>query len=84
MFLNCLFLDLTVINFMSIIHMDKIWVEITKKFEMRTSRGRGVLDTPRQRGGGSKKNKFLWTSFMDGPLYYKKNNDKFNDWLIVH
>ena len=43
MFLNCLLLDLTVLDLMSILHMDKIWVEIAKKFEMRTSGGRGGL-----------------------------------------
>ena len=43
MFLDCLLLDLTVIDLMSIVHMDKIWVEIAKKFEMRTSGGRGGL-----------------------------------------
>ena len=59
---------------MSIVHMDKIWVEIAKKFEMRTSGGRGgslvISDTPGRGGGGggSKKSKFLRTSFMDGPL----------------
>ena len=41
MFLNCLLLDLTVIDLMSIVHMDKIWVEIAKNFEMRTSGGEG-------------------------------------------
>ena len=43
MFLNCLLLDLTVIELMSIVRMDKIWVEIAKNFEMRTSGGRGGL-----------------------------------------
>ena len=43
MFLNCLLLDLTVIDLMSIVHMDQIWVEIAKNFEMRTSGGRGGL-----------------------------------------
>ena len=73
MFLNCLLLDLTVIDLVSIILMDKIWVEIAKNFEMGTSGGGGggssvISDTPRTRGeGGSKKGKFLRTSFMDGP-----------------
>ena len=45
---------------MSIVHMDKIWVEIAKNFEMRTSGGRGgslvISDTPgRGRGRGVKK-----------------------------
>ena len=73
MFLNCLLLDLTVIDLISIVHMDKIWVEIAKNFEMRTSGGRGgssvISDTPVRGGeGGSKKGKFLRTSYMDGPL----------------
>ena len=41
MFLNCLLLDLTVIDLMFMVHMDKIWVEIAKNFEMRTSGGGG-------------------------------------------
>ena len=55
MFLNCLLLDLTVIDLISIVHMDKIWVEIAKNFEMRTSGGGGssvILDTPGRGGGG--------------------------------
>ena len=72
MFLNCLWLDLTVIDLISIVHMGTIWVEIAKIFEMRTSGGRGssvISDTPGRGGeGGSKKGKFLRTSFMDGPL----------------
>ena len=36
-FLNRLLLDITVIDLMSIVHVDKIWVEIAKNFEMRTS-----------------------------------------------
>ena len=70
MFQNCLLLDLTVIDLMSIVYMDKIWVGIAKKFEMRTSGEGGwsvISDTPR-RGwkGDSKKGEFLRTSFMDG------------------
>ena len=30
MFLNCLLLDLAVIDLMSIVHMEKIWVEVEK------------------------------------------------------
>ena len=61
MFLNCLLSDLTVIDHMPTVHMDKIWVEIAKKFEMRTSGGGGGLtvisDTPGRggEGGGVKK-----------------------------
>ena len=65
---------------MSIVHEDKIWVEIAKSFEMRTSGGGGgggvISDFghPRTRGeGGSKKGKFLRTSFMDGPLQHLMN-----------
>ena len=60
-------------DLISIVHMGTIWVEIAKIFEMRTSGGRGVFSDfghPRTRGGGgSKKGKFLRTSFMDGPLH---------------
>ena len=40
---------------MSIVHVDKIWVEIVKNFEMRTSQGGGVVSDfghPQTRGGG--------------------------------
>ena len=80
MFLNCLLLDLTFTDLMSIVHVDKIWVEIAKKFEMRTSGGGGgggsvISDTPGRGGeGGSKKGKFLRTSFMDGPLQLTSNS----------
>ena len=64
MFLDCLFLDLTVIDLMSIVHLEKIWVEVAKNFEMRTSGGRGVFSDfghPRTRGGegGSVKQKIF-------------------------
>ena len=55
---------------MSIVHVDKIWVKIAKNFEMRTSGGglSVISDTPGRGGeGGSKKGKFLRTSFVDGP-----------------
>ena len=70
MFMNCLLL-VTIIDIMSIVHMEKIWVKNAKNFEMRTSGGRLVFKDfghPRTRGRGSKKGKFLRTSFMDGPL----------------
>ena len=64
MFLNRLLLDLTVIDIMSIVHMDKILRCIRP--ELRE----GVVSDfghPGTRGeGGSKKGKFLRTSFMDG------------------
>ena len=70
MFLNCLLLDLTFIYLMSIVHKVKIWVEIAKKFEMRTSGGGGssvIADTPGRGGrGGQKRENFcgrpLWTA----------------------
>ena len=40
-FLNRLLLDIAVMDLMSIVHVDKIWAEIAKKFEMRTSGGGG-------------------------------------------
>ena len=70
MFLTCLLLDLISIDLMSIVHMDKIWNEIAKKLKCgRPGGGWSVIsDTPGRGGeGGSKKGKFLRTSFMDGP-----------------
>ena len=71
MFLNCLLLDLTVIDVISIVHIDTIWVEIAKIFECGRPGGGGssvISDTPGRGGeGGSKKGKFLRTSFMDDP-----------------
>ena len=70
MFLHCLLLDLTVIDLMPIVHMDEIWVEIAKKFEMRTSGGGGwsavISDFghPGRVGRGSKKGEFLRMSYM--------------------
>ena len=64
MFLNCLLLDLTVIDLTSIVHMDKFWVEIAKYFEMRTSGGRGGFYSdfghPRTRGEGGQKRANFW------------------------
>ena len=40
-----------------------------------------ISDTPDEGGGGSKKSKFLWTSFMDGPLLNQRKpnmNPKIN------
>ena len=72
MFLNCLLLDLTIVDLMSNVHMDKIWVKIEKNFKCGRPGGGGspvILDTPGRGGeGGSKKGKFLRTSFVDGPL----------------
>ena len=58
MFLNCLLLDL-----------DKIWVEIAKNFEMRTSGGRGVhidFGHPRTRGGGGVKKRQIFADVLYG------------------
>ena len=64
--------DVTVTYLMSMVHIDKIWVESAKNFGMRTSGGRGgsqrMRTPPDEGGGGSKKGKFLRTSFMDGPF----------------
>ena len=71
MFPNCLLLDLTVIELISIVHMDKIWVEIAKQCIMRTSGGRGgssvISDTPGRggRGGGGQKR----ANFCGHPLW---------------
>ena len=43
---------------MCIVQLDKIWVEIAKKFEMRTSGGGGssvISDTPGREGEGGQK-----------------------------
>ena len=69
MFLNCLLLALTVIDLMSIVHMDKIWVEIAKHFELRTSGGRGVFSDfghPRTRGGGGVKKGQIFADVLYG------------------
>ena len=76
MFLNCSLLDLTIIDLMSIVHMDKIWVEIAKKFEMRTSGGRGVFSDfghPRTRGGargGQKRANFCGRPLWMAPFLF--------------
>ena len=57
MFLDCLMLDLTVIDLMPIL----IWTKFGLKLQKNLKCGR-------PRGGGSKKGKFLRTSFMDAPL----------------
>ena len=73
MFLNCLLLDLTVIDLISIVHMGIIWVEIAKIFEMRASGGRGGVFSdfghPRTRGGGGvKKGQILADVLYGWPL----------------
>ena len=69
MFLNCLLLDQTVIDLISIVHIDTIWVEIAKIFEMRTSGGRGVFSDfghPRTRGGGGVKKGQIFADVLYG------------------
>ena len=71
MFLNCLMIDLTVIDLMFIVHMDKIWVEIAKNFEMRTSGGGGLLvisDIPGRGGRGVKKGQIFADILYGWPL----------------
>ena len=75
MFLNCLLLllDLTVIDFISIVHMGTIWVEIAKNFEMQTSGGRGggssvISDTPGRGGRGVKKGQIFADVVYGWPL----------------
>ena len=85
MFLNCFSLDLTVIHIdiMSIDHKDKIWVEIAKKFEMRTSGGGGggggggssvISDTPGRggEGGGQKRANFCGRPLWMAPFSFVK------------
>ena len=59
MFLNCLLLDRTVIDLMSIVHMDKIWVEILQKILKSGCPGGGgstvISDTPGRGGEGGQK-----------------------------
>ena len=54
---------------MSIVHEDKIWVEIAKNFEMRTSGGGGVISDfghPRTRGGGGVKKGKIFADVLYG------------------
>ena len=57
-YLDCLMLDLTVTDLMPIAHMDEFGLKLQKN--LRCGRPGGG-------GGGSKNDKFLRTSFMDGP-----------------
>ena len=59
-FLDCLMLDLTVIDFMPIAHMDKIWVVVAKKNLRCGRRGGGggssvISDSPGRGGRGGQK-----------------------------
>ena len=55
---------------MSIVHMDEIWVEIAKNFEMRTSGGEGgstvISDTPGRGGGGGVKKGQIFADVLYG------------------
>ena len=56
---------------MSIVHVDKIWIEIAKNFEIRTSGGGGggsvISDTPGEEGGQKVAN------FCGRPLWMSPN-----------
>ena len=71
MFLNRLLIDQTVIEIMSIVHIDRICVEIVKNFEMRMSGGGVVvsdLGHPRTRGRGAKKGQIFADVLYGWPL----------------
>ena len=72
-FLNCLLLDLTVIELMSIVQCTEFGLKLQKIFEMWTSGGRGWSvnsDTPgRGEGrGGSKRTDILVDALYGWPL----------------
>ena len=70
--MNSLLLDITVLDLMSIVHVDKIWVEIAKHFEMRTSGGGGGVVSdfghPGRGGRGVKKGQILADVLHGWPL----------------
>ena len=72
---------------MSIVHVDKIWVEIAKKIEMRTSGGGGGVVSdfghPRTRGGGGVKKGQIFADVLYGwpPSYHKYQYHIYNSWL---
>ena len=66
MLLNCFLLNLTVIDLISIVHMDKIWAEIAKNFEMRTSGGLQCFRTPPEEGGGGVKKGQIFADVLYG------------------
>ena len=80
MFLNCLLLELTVIDLISIVHRDEIWVEIAKKkLECGRPGGGGssvISDTPGRGGEGGQKR----ANFCGRPLWMapKRNDYKFD------
>ena len=85
---------------MSIVHVDKIWVEIAKKFEMRTSGGGGgggvISDFghPRTRGGGGVKKGKIFADVLYGwpliKLRWKKRQPFFGckyikvQWILTY
>ena len=59
------------IDLVSILHVDKIWVQIVKNFEMRTPRWSVISNTPGrgvERGRGVQKGQIFADAFIDGPL----------------
>ena len=92
MFLNSLFLDPTVIDLISNVHMGKIWVEIAKKLKCGRPGGGGgpgssvISDTPGQGGGGRgqrgvKKGQIFADVLYGWPLMYQLQN--LNDLYLV-
>ena len=75
MLLNCFLLNVTVIDLISIFHMDKICVKIAKNFKMQTSGEGGssvISDTPGRGGEGGQKR----ANFCGRPLWMApKEND---------
>ena len=71
MFLNFLLLDVTVIDLVYIVHMDEIWVKITKILRCGCLGGGDwpvISDTPRKGGGGVKKEKIFADVLYGWPL----------------
>ena len=71
MFLNCLLLDLTVIDLMSIVYMEKIWVEIAKILKCGRPGGGGssvISDTPGRGGRGVRKGQIFAYVLYGWPL----------------
>ena len=57
--------DLTVIDLMSIVHMDIVWLKLQKILRCgRPGGGVSVISDTPDEGGGSIKGKFLRTSFI--------------------
>ena len=75
MFLNRLLLDITVIDLMFVVHLDKIWVDIAKK-NLRCGRPGGgggwsvISDTPGRGGRGVKKGQIFADVLYGWPQNY--------------